>query len=221
MDAVGSLFDPLAFVLVWCGSFIVAGMQESWSGLRQALFALAVLRRADPVRDAQLARQSLYRVEQMIDLKGLFCVDRAQSELDYVTRLTGRLASESDLRGFRQWVSADLDDREARHNRAIRCWMTVADIAPAMGMVGTIIGLVQMFGGITDPDRLGEAMALALLTTLYGLLLSNLIAAPIAHRLLRISSEELKWQRILSDRLFDLAQRDKAREGGELRPVAA
>lgn len=196
---------------------MVVGLQEGAAGLIRSFSAWKALLRADPVRDAQLARQALRRVEAVMDVKGLQCIDQVSADNGYVSRAVTHLASDGDVRRFAQWASADLDDREVRHNSVIRFWLAVADIAPAIGMVGTIFGLVRLFSDLDDPSNLGSAMALALLTTLYGLILSNVIAAPISQRFLRLSSEELKWQRILTDKLISLAQKsatqDKKRTG--------
>lgn len=209
MQPIVDLFDPLVLALVWLGAIAVVGLQEGHAGLFRSFSAWKILLRADPVRDAQLARQALSRVEAVIDVKGLQCIDQVNADSGFVSRAAAYLASDEDLRKFSQWAGADLDDREVRHNSVIRFWMAVADVAPAIGMVGTIIGLVRLFSDLDDPANLGSAMALALLTTLYGLILSNLIAAPISNRFLRLSSEELKWQRILTDKLVALAQHNQ------------
>ena len=61
----------------------------------------------------------------------------------------------------------------------------MAEVAPAMGMIGTLIGLVKMFPAMPDPTAIGAAMAVALLATLYGAIIANLVAMPIAVRLRR------------------------------------
>lgn len=206
MQSIFELFDPLVLAMVWLGSITIVSLQEGGAGLVRSFSAWHVLLRADPHRDAQLARQSLCQVEAIIDGKGLQCVDQINAKSGFVGRAAADLARDEDILRFSRWAGADLDDREMRHNNVIRFWMAVADIAPAIGMVGTIIGLVRMFTDLTDPANLGSAMALALLTTLYGLVLSNLIAAPISQRFLRLSTEELKWQRIMTDKLIVLVQ---------------
>lgn len=65
-----------------------------------------------------------------------------------------------------------------------------AEYAPAMGLIGTLIGLVQMLGSLDDPASIGPSMAVALLTTLYGAILANLVFSPLATRLERISAAE-------------------------------
>ena len=63
----------------------------------------------------------------------------------------------------------------------------MADAAPALGMAGTVIGLIGMFAAMDDPALMGPAMALAMLTTLYGLVLGAVLFGPIASRLERLS----------------------------------
>jgi len=80
--------------------------------------------------------------------------------------------------------------RFERHRAAAEMWSGAADIAPAMGMIGTLIGLVQMFTAMRDPATIGAAMAVALLTTLYGAVIACLIATPVASRLKRQARHE-------------------------------
>lgn len=77
-----------------------------------------------------------------------------------------------------------------RHERGQHIFKGIGETAPAMGMIGTLIGLVQMMGNLSDPKSLGPAMAVALLTTLYGAVIANAIALPIADKLNHRSFEE-------------------------------
>lgn len=77
-----------------------------------------------------------------------------------------------------------------RHQRAISMLFRAADVAPAMGLIGTLIGLVQMLGNLDDPATIGPSMAVALLTTFYGAILANMVFAPLATKLERRSTEE-------------------------------
>lgn len=70
-----------------------------------------------------------------------------------------------------------------RHNQGKQIFKSMGDVAPAMGMIGTLIGLVQMLSNMSDPSSIGPAMAVAMLTTLYGAMLANLVALPIADKL--------------------------------------
>ena len=77
-----------------------------------------------------------------------------------------------------------------RNETGLSIFKAIGDVAPAMGMIGTLIGLVQMMSNMSDPKSIGPAMAVALLTTLYGAVIANVIALPIADKLALRSNEE-------------------------------
>ncbi|MDP6346642.1 MAG: MotA/TolQ/ExbB proton channel family protein [Alphaproteobacteria bacterium] len=78
----------------------------------------------------------------------------------------------------------------ARHENGVGILQRAATVAPAMGLIGTLVGLVQMLGNLDDPDAIGPSMAVALLTTLYGAMLANMVFSPMAGKLERNSKEE-------------------------------
>lgn len=80
-------------------------------------------------------------------------------------------------------MSKDLQQTIDRHKWGSKVFSATGDVAPAMGMIGTLIGLVQMLSAMDDPKSIGPAMAVALLTTLYGAVLANMVAIPIADKL--------------------------------------
>ncbi len=87
-------------------------------------------------------------------------------------------------------LSKDINLTLQRHTDGIQMFKSIGDAAPAMGMIGTLIGLVAMLSAMDDPKAIGPAMAVALLTTLYGAIIANAIALPIADKLKKISAEE-------------------------------
>jgi len=84
----------------------------------------------------------------------------------------------------------DNDLMKVRHDTAVAMWVSWADIAPAMGMIGTLIGLVGMLQNMSDPKSIGPAMAVALLTTMYGAIVANVLAKPISEKLAALSESE-------------------------------
>ena len=85
----------------------------------------------------------------------------------------------------------EIECTDLRHTQSKSVVDSVARAAPVFGMIGTLIGLVLMLGDMRDPSMIGPGMAVALLTTLYGLVLANVVCAPIARKLAFRSSEEL------------------------------
>jgi chemotaxis protein MotA len=84
----------------------------------------------------------------------------------------------------------EVDEMVGRHRKSASVLRKAAEIAPAMGLIGTLIGLVQMLGNLDDPGTIGPSMAIALITTFYGAVLANMVFAPLAAKLERNSSEE-------------------------------
>lgn len=87
-------------------------------------------------------------------------------------------------------LGKDINLSIERHDMGREMFKSIGDAAPAMGMIGTLIGLVQMLSNMDDPKAIGPAMAVALLTTLYGAIIANAIALPLADKLKKIANEE-------------------------------
>ena len=87
-------------------------------------------------------------------------------------------------------LSTEMNETVARHDRGQDIFKQIGDAGPAMGMIGTLVGLVQMLSNMSDPKSIGPAMAVALLTTLYGAMMANMFALPVASKLALRSAEE-------------------------------
>ncbi len=96
----------------------------------------------------------------------------------------------------------DLKQTDERHERGAKIFSALGDVAPAMGMIGTLIGLVAMLANMDDPKSIGPAMAIALLTTLYGAMFANMIALPVADKLELRRSEEGMTKAMVIDALL-------------------
>ncbi|RME20562.1 MAG: motility protein A, partial [Deltaproteobacteria bacterium] len=84
-------------------------------------------------------------------------------------------------------------------------------LAPALGLIGTLIGLVQMLKSMDDPSSIGPAMAVALLTTFYGAILANLVFNPIAAKLKTRSKEEVLYKELIMTGMLSIAAGDNPR----------
>ena len=101
----------------------------------------------------------------------------------------------------RSVLKKDMENTIDRHDIGQKIFKGFGDYAPAMGMIGTLIGLVQMLANMSDPKSIGPAMAVALLTTLYGAMIANLLALPIADKLALRSGEERRMKSLILDGL--------------------
>lgn len=102
----------------------------------------------------------------------------------------------------RNMLSKDRSLAERRHRQGSSIFASLGEVAPAMGMIGTLIGLVAMLANMDDPKAIGPAMAVALLTTLYGALLANAVFNPIADKLRLRAREEYLIKSMIIDALL-------------------
>jgi chemotaxis protein MotA len=213
-DLAARLFDPAALALVVGGSLAAAAMRSTRPDLFRAMGALKVLITGDPERDALCARRAVREIEQIAETRGTACADRVGDDSKFVRKAGLKLADAPSVEAFAQWAAEDLDARAVRHENAAAVWRAAADAAPSLGMLGTVLGLIGMFASMDDPDTLGPAMALALLTTLYGIVAGTLLFGPAAARLERLSEAELRWQKAALARLETLV-RGEAQTAGD------
>ena len=126
---------------------------------------LSELARKDPRRLLSL-EDRLPSIKDMFYRKGLqICVDGF------------------DQQYIREVLNAEMDLAIIRQEQSIKIFFSIAEAAPAFGMFGTLVGLIQMLSSLEDPTSVGAGLAVALLTTMYGVLLSYLFAQPIAEKL--------------------------------------
>lgn len=190
-----AMLDPLALGIVLGGSLLVAASRASRAERAGAFAALKPLFRANPDADAEAALRAVRRVEAIAEIKHIVCVDRVETTGRFLGEAVMALSDARSSAAFDRWGEQMLADRARRHAGRIAFWATMADAAPGMGMIATVMGLVRMFVHMDDPAHIGAPMATALIATLLGLLLANLIAGPIADRLQRLSDAELAWQK--------------------------
>jgi chemotaxis protein MotA len=122
--------------------------------------------------------------------EGVLGLEQVEIENEFLKRGVMLVVDGSDQDFVRKMLSNDINLTIERHEEGQSIFKAIADVAPAMGMIGTLIGLVQMMSNMSDPKALGPAMAVALLTTLYGAVIANAIASPITDKLALRSKQE-------------------------------
>ncbi|WP_406664277.1 flagellar motor protein PomA [Gallaecimonas sp. GXIMD1310] len=130
---------------------------------------------------------------------GFLALEEAEITNSFMQKGIDLLVDGHDEDVVRSNLSKDIAETVERHERGIGIFKATADVAPAMGMIGTLIGLVAMLKNMDDPKSIGPAMAVALLTTLYGAVLANMVAIPIADKLTLRMEEEMLNRRLIMD----------------------
>lgn len=209
MDALGPLLDPAAIAIVCGGTALAVCLRTPARDLGRALRALTTLHRrrfgAEPLLD-QLAAQA-----RIAKRHGIVALDKSVITDPDLAAGIAAIVDGATADEVAALVRHRRRARIERHVAAADVWAGAAEAAPAMGMVGTLIGLARMFASMGDPAAIGGAMAIALLATLYGALLGNLVFVPIASRLRAAGRIEAFERARLDAPLESLAARELPR----------
>lgn len=108
-------------------------------------------------------------------------------------------------------LATEIDYLRGRHQLGAEIFSTMGTFAPALGMIGTLVGLVQMLQSMEDPSSIGPAMAVALLTTFYGSLMANLVCIPISGKLKGRSKEETLIKEMVVEGVLSLTRGENPR----------
>lgn len=133
---------------------------------------------------------------------GLLSLEGKEVGHPFLQKGIGLLVDGHDPEVVRSVMKADRGKAITRHETSAGVFAAFGDVAPAMGMIGTLIGLVQMLSAMDDPKSIGPAMAIALLTTLYGAMIATMVALPIKDKLMLRSEEEGDIQALIIDAII-------------------
>lgn len=201
MASGGSLLDfiDLPSLAVTMGGTIAATLVTF--PLRRVLGAFKVLRKAFTDREPDPGALTGLLIQYAVDARRegvLVLEEEADNAPDpFMRKGLGLVVDGTAPDAIREILELDLANMEERHKRGAALFETMAQYAPAFGMAGTVIGLVQMLQSVADPGALGADLASALLTTLYGILLANFVLLPIAGKLKARSAEESRRKELL------------------------
>lgn len=183
--------------------------------LSQVLGALRVLRSVfmrTPQSPIELTRQLVAFTERARRDGLLALEDEAEAVADPFLRNGLQMVVDgTDPELIRNVMETELAFQQERHQLGQAFFRTLAEAAPAFGMLGTLIGLVRMLQALDNPENIGPGLAMALLTTLYGVLVSHLVFAPIAGKLHVASQEELLFREMAIEGVLSIQAGDNPR----------
>ena len=130
---------------------------------------------------------------------------------DYFSRGVQLVVDGHEPAAIEDLLFNEIEKIKERHEQGIGMLDNFALLAPAFGMIGTLIGLVKMLGNMSDPTSIGPAMSVALLTTLYGSVIANVFAIPIAKKLKFRSDLEIREKEIIAQCLLSILVRETPR----------
>ena len=199
-NSLGVLIGPSSFVLVVFGTVGAAVMGFRLADVKRFVGVFMYALKGSPP-DPDEAVTALAELAEVARKDGMLALEGRLGDLEdpFLRQGLQLVVDGQGAEQVRDALEIDVTAMEERHGVGISFFKSMAAYAPTLGMIGTVIGLINVLGNLDSPDQLGTGMALALLTTLYGVLFANLVFKPVAERLSRLHALEAAAKEIAID----------------------
>ena len=198
-------FNVPGILIVFGGTlatcFIKFPMKDVINSLKVAMKAFMV-----KLESPEETIQKLVSFAKIAKKDGFVALENQKTGDEFAAKAIRYLSDGLDEKIIRDILNKDIQTTVQRHTIGQNVFKGMGSSAPAFGMIGTLIGLVQMLASMADPSSIGPAMAVALLTTLYGALLANLVCLPLADKLALRSQQEQEYRNIIREGTLGIAQ---------------
>ncbi len=207
LAAAAPFVDPAAAAFVVGGTMLAILIRTPLAVIGRAVRAIGTIGRAPFVADPHL--EQIAALGRIARRHGVLALDKSKIADPDIADAIAAVVDGAGPAQVEALVRHRVAARAERHLAAAELWAAVAELAPALGMVATLVGLVRMFLAMTDPAAIGQAMAMALLATLYGAVLAALVGMPLAGRLRARARSEAFERARLETPLVALARRER------------
>lgn len=203
---LGNFINYPSMLITFGGSFMAVftaskSVKAFLNNLKSFKLALKIL----PSNEAETIGK-IIELSNVARKEGLLALEEAANNIEdsFLKKGILLIVDGTDPELVRSILETELISIEARHKKTISFWEDLATMGPAWGMIGTLIGLINMLKKMNDPSSIGPQMALALITTLYGSLLANWICTPIATKLKTNNDTEVMTKEVMVEGLLSI-----------------
>ena len=184
------VFVNVPSILIVVGGTIMVVMIKFSMGQFFGAFKVAITAFINKTDDPEAVIEKIVELANIARKEGMLALENAEIENEFLDEGIKMLIDGNSREVVEAVMQKDIKATIDRHTWGAKVFSATADVAPAMGMIGTLIGLVQMLSNMDDPKSIGPAMAVALLTTLYGAMIANMVAMPLADKLTLRKADE-------------------------------
>ncbi|MFH1984496.1 MAG: MotA/TolQ/ExbB proton channel family protein [Pseudomonadota bacterium] len=198
-------FNIPSLLIVVGGTFATAFIKHSMSDVINTIKVVIKAFTVKMLPSEQIIRE-MVSFTRIAKKEGLIALEKEAPSDPFSAKALSYLSDGYDEGLIEDMLKKDIQLTVARHTIGQKIFKGMGSSAPAFGMIGTLIGLVQMLSSMSDPASIGPSMAVALLTTLYGALIANLVCIPIAEKLELRSEEEQNNKRIIVEAAIGISR---------------
>jgi len=203
--ALKNFIDGQSALITIGGAMCAVLASNTMSSFIGGLKTIALVFKA-PALDTPGIIAKIIELSNVARKEGLLALEEAAGELDDTFLKKGILliVDGTDPELVRAILETEMISIESRHKVNIKLWEDIASMGPAWGMIGTLVGLINMLQALDDPSSIGPSMAVALITTLYGSMMANWICTPVAEKLKVNNGLEMAIKEIMVEGLLSI-----------------
>lgn len=205
-SALGNFYDFASVLIVIVGSLMcMLTMSDNIPAFLNWLKSFTLVLKP-PVSKEDEVIHTIIDLANVARKEGLLQLEEAAADIDdeFLKKGIMLIVDGTDQELVTSILDTDLGCIERRHNKIIASWDNLAAMGPAWGMIGTLIGLINMLKLLADPSSIGPQMAIALITTLYGSLIANWLAIPVAAKLRSINAKEIMTKEVICEGILSI-----------------
>ncbi len=210
---VGAYIDPQSVLIVVVGSIMTLFINYKMEHMKAfvKVFMLAIKPSYTPNFEELIKKLVDYATQARRD--GILALESAASaeEDEFLKKGLSMAVDGNEPDTIRELLEIDVEQMDERHKVLASIFGNWAGLAGAMGMIGTLVGLVAMLLNMADPSAIGPAMAVALLTTLYGAMIGNIFGGPISAKLGIRNSDEILAKTMIIEGIMSIQSGDNPR----------
>lgn len=201
----GRYIDPASAIITFGGALAATLASYSLQDYISGLKSFTLIFKTPALNTVEMIKK-IIDLSNVARKEGLLALEEAAGELDEPFMKKGILliVDGTDPELVRGILETEMVNVETRHKNLIGFWDTLGAMGPAWGMIGTLVGLVNMLYNMDDAGAIGPAMAVALITTLYGSLLANWICTPTSNKLKANNASEMMQKEVIIEGLLSI-----------------
>lgn len=203
---IGNFIDMPSLVITFGGAIAATLACYKIPIIMGTIGTLNAALKEPPQTDPSVVIKSILDMANVARKEGLLALEESAHSIEdeFLKKGIMLVVDGTDAELVRAILETDMDATESRHKTFVGVWDKIGEMGPAWGMIGTLIGLIIMLQNMDDPSSIGPAMAVALLTTMYGSMLANWIAGPISAKLQLNNSLEMTVKTVTVEGLLSI-----------------
>lgn len=188
-----NFFNTPSFLIVIFGTLTATAISFTGQDIAESLpiIGRSFIR---PVHNFSALAKAMLGIASGARQRGILAISQYENETrknPFLGKALRLAVDGYDAQNIKHVLQQDIDTEEERNKRAAAMLRRASEVAPAMGLIGTLVGLVQMLANLEQPEQIGADMAVALLTTFYGAIMGTVVMAPLAAKLEKNAADEV------------------------------